>query len=81
MSSGTSDIFRYEGNTDHSFTQLNIMRESTYELMGIINWFAVHATSMNNSNHFISGDNKGLASLIMERKQNPPGSISGKVSS
>ncbi|XP_059097866.1 putative neutral ceramidase C [Tigriopus californicus] len=69
---------RYSGNTDYSFTQLNIMRESANELIGVINWFAVHATSMNNSNHLISGDNKGLASLILERNQNPPGTTSGK---
>ena len=27
-------------------------------LLGVVNWFAVHATSLNNSNHLISADNK-----------------------
>ena len=29
--------------------------------------FSVHPNSMNNTNHFISGDNKGAASLMMEK--------------
>jgi neutral ceramidase len=39
--------------------------------MGLINWFAVHATSLNNTNTLISGDNKGLASLFLEKEMNP----------
>ena len=35
---------------------------------GVINWFAVHPTSMNNTNQLISGDNKGLASLMLEKE-------------
>ncbi|XP_023229099.1 neutral ceramidase-like [Centruroides sculpturatus] len=41
--------------------------------IGMINWFAVHATSMNNTNRLISGDNKGYASLRFEQV------INGKV--
>ena len=37
---------------------------------GVINWFAVHPTSMNNTNHLISGDNKGLASIMLENSIN-----------
>ena len=29
-------------------------------LIGVMNWFAVHGTSMNNTNTYISGDNKGF---------------------
>ncbi len=39
--------------------------------LGIINWFAVHPTSMNSSNKLISGDNKGYASMLFEYKMNP----------
>ena len=28
------------------------------EDIGMINWFAVHPTSMNNTNHLVSGDHK-----------------------
>ena len=34
---------------------------------------------MNNSNHLISGDNKGYASMLMEQYKDP-GSLPGKVS-
>ena len=47
--------------------------------MGIINWFAVHPTSMNNTNHLISGDNKGLASQLLEKDVNPKDQLSGQV--
>lgn len=36
----------------------------------MVTWFAVHPTSMNNTNQLISGDNKGWASLIVERHFN-----------
>ena len=26
--------------------------------LGVLNWYAVHPTSMNNTNHLISSDNK-----------------------
>lgn len=38
--------------------------------IGMINWFAVHPTSMNNTNRLISGDNKGYAELLFEREIN-----------
>lgn len=45
--------------------------------IGMINWFAVHCTSMNNTNKLISGDNKGYASMLFERDFNGP--LPGKV--
>ncbi|XP_064457109.1 neutral ceramidase B-like [Ornithodoros turicata] len=38
--------------------------------IGMINWFAVHPTSMNNTNQLISGDNKGYAQLKFEQAMN-----------
>lgn len=35
-------------------------------LIGVMNWFAVHGTSMNNTNTYISGDNKGFLNIIIE---------------
>ncbi|MCG3120429.1 MAG: Neutral ceramidase [bacterium] len=40
---------------------------ATGEEIGMINWFAVHATSMGNKNLLISGDNKGYASYLFEK--------------
>ena len=41
-------------------------------------WYAVHCTSMNNTNQLISGDNKGHASYLMERDMNS-GALPGQV--
>lgn len=43
----------------------------------MINWFAVHGTSMNNTNGLISGDNKGYASYLFEKYQNGNNSLPG----
>jgi len=37
--------------------------------VGMIDWFAVHGTSMGNDNRLISGDNKGYASYLFEKRQ------------
>ena len=70
----------YEHDTDHGVHQMNIFHSDTNEPMGVINWFAVHPTSMNNTNHLISGDNKGLASQLLEKYVNPSGQLTGTVS-
>jgi neutral ceramidase len=49
---------------------MNIFDDVFKKPRGVINWFSVHPTSMNNSNHLISGDNKGLASLMFEKSMN-----------
>ena len=47
--------------------------------MGVINWFPLHCTSMNNSNQLISGDHKGLASQLLEKHINSKSKFSGTV--
>ncbi len=42
-------------------------------------WFAVHCTSMNNTNSLVSSDNKGVASFLMEQYVNGPGTRVGQV--
>ena len=61
---------RYKFNTDRDMVQLNFF-DSKGTALGVFNWYAVHGTSMNNTNHLISGDNKGAASLMFEKKMNP----------
>lgn len=58
-------------------TQLRFISEKGIPL-GVINWFAIHATSMNNSNTLVSSDNVGYASVKFEEMMNP-GKIIGKV--
>ena len=52
-------------DTDTLMTVLRF-EDMTGHAVGTINWFAVHGTSMGNSNHLISGDNKGYASYLFE---------------
>jgi len=61
---------KYGSNVDTNMVQLNFYNQND-EPIGVVNWFAVHPTSMNNTNHYISGDNKGAASLAMEKTMNP----------
>lgn len=60
---------RYSFNTDHLFTLLKF-EDTTGTPIGMLNWFSVHGTSMNNSNGLISGDNKGRASQLFENFMN-----------
>lgn len=69
----------YGSNKDTNMTLLKLVSEDGREL-GVFNWFAVHATSMNNTNLLVNGDNKGYASYLFERRINgntesgaPPG--------
>ena len=47
--------------------------------LGILNWYAVHLTSMNNTNSYISSDNKGYSALLFETEMNGPNVLPGKV--
>lgn len=56
----------YAYDTDKRMTLLKLQGDDGREV-GLINWFAVHATSMGNDNLLISGDNKGYASYLFEK--------------
>lgn len=69
--------FRYQYDTDKTLTQIRFVSENN-EVIGAINWFAVHPTSMNNTNHFVSTDNVGYAAILLEQqmnKNNLPGRV------
>ncbi|XP_052124114.1 neutral ceramidase [Frankliniella occidentalis] len=68
---------RYATDTDKDMVQLRLVRDDGRPL-GVINWFAVHPTSMNNSNQLVSSDNVGAAALFFERKMNGAEAIPGK---
>jgi Neutral/alkaline non-lysosomal ceramidase. len=57
--------------------QLKLVTEEGVPL-GAINWFAVHATSMNNTNTLVSSDNMGYAAILFEQRMNP-GKLIGEV--
>ena len=60
-------------------SNVTINQLCVFDLLGLINWFAVHPTSMNNTNHLISGDNKGKASQMFEKMMNGKDVRTGKV--
>ncbi|XP_055903625.1 neutral ceramidase [Eupeodes corollae] len=60
---------QYEHDVDKTLTQLRFI-DMEENLLGVFNWFAVHATSMNNTNHLVSSDNVGYASILLEKEYN-----------
>ncbi|XP_050531893.1 neutral ceramidase-like isoform X2 [Daktulosphaira vitifoliae] len=60
----------YEYDVDKTMVQVKFENEFGTP-MGVINWYAVHATSMNNTNKLVSSDNLGYASVMFEQKMNP----------
>jgi neutral ceramidase len=55
----------FPDQVDPQSTLLRIERDGT--VVGAVNWFATHGTSMTNRNKLISGDNKGYAAYHWER--------------
>ncbi len=52
-------------------TQMTLLRfEVAGQLIGTLNWHAVHPTSMSFANKLISGDNKGYAAYALEKAIN-----------
>lgn len=59
------DRAAFPGRIDPQTTVLSISRGE--RLVGAVNWFATHGTSMTNRNCLISSDNKGYAAYRWER--------------
>lgn len=68
---------RYKHDVDKRMVQLRLVREDGVPV-GAISWFAVHPTSMNNTNTLVSSDNMGYAAILFEQRMNP-GMLIGKV--
>ncbi|XP_044015434.1 neutral ceramidase-like, partial [Aphidius gifuensis] len=61
---------KYDDDVDKIMTQVKFIEANSQRPIGVINWFAVHSTSMNNTNTLVSSDNFGYASLLFEKKMN-----------
>jgi len=61
-----SERAQYEDDVDKTLTLLRFKRASDGKNIGVLTWFAVHATSMLGNNTHVSGDNKGLAAYLFE---------------
>lgn len=64
------DRAQFPESVDSMTTLLRIERDE--QLVGAINWFAVHNTSMTNRNRLISSDNKGWAAYAWESDGSAP---------
>ncbi len=77
LNNNQAERARYTYDTDKNMTLLKFTDTNGTDL-AVISWFAVHATSMNNTNKLISGDNKGYSSMLFEQDING-GTLHGKV--
>ncbi|XP_041988495.1 neutral ceramidase-like isoform X2 [Aricia agestis] len=68
---------KYKYDVDKNMAQIRFVTP-TDKIIGVINWFAVHPTSMNNTNRLISSDNVGYASILMEKAMNGNSTFPGK---
>ena len=59
---------RYEESVDKKMTLLRFQRDEDEREIGCLTWFAVHGTSMLGNNTLITGDNKGIAALLLEKQ-------------
>ena len=67
----------YDSDTDKDMMLLKFVSDADKSTLGSLNWFAVHGTSMNNTNTLISSDNKGYAAYALEKALNGPDSLPG----
>jgi len=64
-------LYAADGDTDKMFVQLNFADAKSGKKLGLFNWFAVHPTSMNQTNFLVSGDHKGTAAQYIEQHMDP----------
>lgn len=77
MENPYSERARYEYDVDKRMVQLRF-ESLDGQPLGCVTWYAVHATSMNNSNTLVSSDNLGYAAILVEQRMNPPETLIGK---
>src|SRR5438067_1857899 len=62
-----SDRMAFPNAIDPTMTVLRLERDG--RVVGVVNWFATHGTSLTNRNTLISGDNKGYAAYHWESRE------------
>ncbi|GAM91312.1 hypothetical protein ANO11243_093610 [Dothideomycetidae sp. 11243] len=58
---------QYQYNTDKTMTMIKLTRSSDGKDIGVLNWYAVHGTSLYENNTLSTGDNKGVAAYLFEQ--------------
>ncbi|RMZ67584.1 neutral alkaline non-lysosomal ceramidase [Pyrenophora seminiperda CCB06] len=64
---------RYTDDVDKTMTLLKFTRASDGKSIGVLNWFAVHGTSLLGNQTLIAGDNKGVAAYLLEQDMEASG--------
>ncbi|KAF2020290.1 Neutral/alkaline nonlysosomal ceramidase [Aaosphaeria arxii CBS 175.79] len=59
---------RYPDNVDKTMTLLKFTRVSDGKHIGVLNWFAVHGTSLLGNQTIVAADNKGVAAYLFEQQ-------------
>ncbi|KAL6705031.1 hypothetical protein ACN47E_007434 [Coniothyrium glycines] len=67
LANPASERARYTDDVDKTMTLLKFTRASDGKNIGILNWFAVHGTSLLGNQTLIAGDNKGVAAYLFEQ--------------
>lgn len=70
-----AEIAKYKSDVDTTLTLLRFKRASDSKDIGVLTWHAVHATSTLGNNTHANGDNKGLASWMMEQDLRASGNV------
>ena len=70
---------RYDHDVDKTLTLLRFTHSTASgdKDIGILNWFAIHGTSMYGNNTIVTGDNKGVAAWLFEKSMNDPKFVAG----
>jgi neutral ceramidase len=70
---------KYSANVDKTMTLLRFTHttDSGDKDIGILNWFAVHGTSMLGNNTIVTGDNKGVAARMFEQSMDDSTFVAG----
>ncbi|KAF2438292.1 Neutral/alkaline nonlysosomal ceramidase [Karstenula rhodostoma CBS 690.94] len=67
LANPASERARYTDNVDKTMTVLKFTRASDGKNIGILNWFAVHGTSLLGNQTVVAADNKGVAAYLFEQ--------------
>ncbi|KOS20212.1 Neutral ceramidase B [Escovopsis weberi] len=57
-----------DGSVEKDMTMIKFQRASDGKNIGVLTWFPTHGTSMQANNTLITGDNKGVAADLFEKK-------------
>lgn len=71
---------KFDHNVDKTMTLLRFVHTSDSgddKDIGVLNWFAVHGTSLLGNNSIVTGDNKGVAAWLFEKSTGDDAFVAG----